>query len=197
MISKNDFLFSFILKLSVSFFLFTIIQKDAFAAKTGEINLSGKIPPKTSLSIGSAENNSVSSAEVSGFSIASDFMGAFAHDSSVAFDPTVIEDISIGCQNRAVGNVVEDSAEPNGYIVTVSGLNSKDHTGLFVDSKTGASHPFAISYDGKLVIESVITNSDSPTKEPVSKEVAITLPENLQLLAGVYSETLRFTIIAK
>lgn len=111
-----------------------------------------------------------------------------------------ISDISAGHTNRPVATVTENCNSPDGYTVTVRGVNSADHTGLFIDSVSADSHPFTVSYDGATAgAGGVVTNSPT-TAADLLKSVEITYPANATLTGSVsdsYEETLVFTIAAK
>ena len=111
-----------------------------------------------------------------------------------------IPDISAGYTNRRVATVTETCNSPDGYTVTMRGVNSGDHTGLFVDAVSADSHPFTVAYDGVTAgAGGVVTNSASIALNRV-KAVDITYPANTTLTGTVsdtYEETLVFTIAAK
>ena len=111
-----------------------------------------------------------------------------------------IPDISAGHTNRPVATVTETCNSPDGYTVTVRGVNSGDHTGMFVDSVSSDSHPFTVAYDGVTAGPGgVVTNSASAALN-LLKTVEITYPANATLTGSVsdsYEETLVFTIAAK
>jgi hypothetical protein len=111
-----------------------------------------------------------------------------------------IPDISAGHTNRHVATVTETCNSPDGYTVTVRGVNSGDHTGLFVDSVSGDSHPFTVSYDGVSAASGGLVTNSASTAANLQKTVEITYPANVALTGAVsdtYEETLVFTISAK
>jgi hypothetical protein len=111
-----------------------------------------------------------------------------------------IPDISAGHTNRPVATVTETCNSPDGYTVTVRGVNSGDHTGMFIDSVSSDSHPFTVAYDGVTAAPGgVVTNSASIAFN-LLKTVEITYPANATLTGAVsdtYEEALVFTITAK
>ncbi|MBI3561667.1 MAG: hypothetical protein HY080_08135 [Gammaproteobacteria bacterium] len=111
-----------------------------------------------------------------------------------------IPDISAGHTNRHVATVTETCNSPDGYTVTLTGANSSDHTGMFVDIVSTDSHPFTISYNGISVPPGgLVTDSTVPTFG-VQKNVDITYPADETLsgtVTNTYEETLTFTISAK
>ncbi len=111
-----------------------------------------------------------------------------------------IPDISAGHANRHVATVIETCNSPDGYIVTVTGANSGDHNGIFVDTVSTDSHPFTIRYNGVSVSPGgVVTDSTAPAFD-VQKNVDITYPADETLtgtVADSYEETLTFTMTAK
>lgn len=111
-----------------------------------------------------------------------------------------IPDISAGHTNRHVATVIETCNSPDGYIVTVTGANSGDHNGMFVDVVSTDSHPFTIYYNGVSVSPGgIVTDSTAPAFD-VQKSVNITYPADETLIGTVtdsYEETLTFTMTAK
>lgn len=111
-----------------------------------------------------------------------------------------IPDISAGHVNRHVATVTETCNSPDGYTVTVTGSNSGDHTGMFVDVVSADSHPFTISYNGTSVPPGGIVTDSTVPVFGVQKNVDITYPADETLsgtVANTYEETLTFTISAK
>ncbi len=111
-----------------------------------------------------------------------------------------IPDISAGHTNRRVATVTETCNSPDGYTVTVSGVNSGDHTGMFVDAASSDSHPFTVAYDGVTVGPGGVVTNSASTAFNLVKPVDITYPANATLTGTVsdtYEETLVFTIEAK
>lgn len=111
-----------------------------------------------------------------------------------------IPDISAGHTNRHVATVIETCNSPDGYTVTVTGANSGDHSGMFVDTVSTDSHPFTIHYNGISVSPGgIVTDSIAPAFD-VQKRVDITYPADETLIGTVtdsYEETLTFTMTAK
>ncbi|MHB9118770.1 MAG: hypothetical protein ACYC2R_10925 [Burkholderiales bacterium] len=111
-----------------------------------------------------------------------------------------IPDISAGHTNLHVATVIETCKSPDGYTVTVTGANSGDHSGMFVDTASADSHPFTIHYDGVPVSPGgIVTDSTAPALG-VQKRVDITYPADETLTGTVtdsYEETLTFTMTAK
>ena len=142
----------------------------AAAAPTGQVTITGSVPIVCSLDV-QQEPGAVS-----------------------------IPDISAGHTNRRVATVTETCNSPDGYTVTVRGMNSGDHTGMFIDSASSDSHPFTVAYDGVTApAGGVVTNSAS-TAFNLLKTVEITYPANAMLTGTVsdtHEETLVFTIAAK
>lgn len=113
---------------------------------------------------------------------------------------TNIADISAGDTNRLIATVTETCNDPDGYTMTVVGSHSTNHTGLFVDSVSGASQPFTITYNNVAVPTGGVVTSTSAPGIGVAKPVKITYGANSSLTPSVgytYSETLTFTIAAK
>jgi len=111
-----------------------------------------------------------------------------------------IPDISAGFSNRRVATVTETCNSPDGYTVTVRGVNSLDHTGMFVDQVSSDSHPFTIAYDAVSAPPGGVVTNSASTAFGVVKPVDITYPANATLtgsLSDTYEETLVFTIAAK
>lgn len=111
-----------------------------------------------------------------------------------------IPDISAGHTNRHVATVTETCNSPDGYTVTLTGSNSGDHTGMFVDIVSTDSHPFTISYNGISVPPGGIVTDSTTLTFGVQKNVDITYPADETLtgtVANTYEETLTFTISAK
>lgn len=110
-----------------------------------------------------------------------------------------IADISVGDTNRAIATVNESCNDPSGYKVEVKGSHSGDHTGLFVDTISGDSHPFSISYDGAPVTTGIVTDVTAPGIN-LNKDVRISYNADAGLTPSAgftYGETLTFTITAK
>lgn len=111
-----------------------------------------------------------------------------------------IPDISAGHTNRHVATVTETCNSPDGYTVTVTGSNSGDHTGMFVDIVSADSHPFTIRYNGISVPPGgIVTDSTGPAFG-AQKNVDITYPADETLtgsVANTYEETLTFTVSAR
>lgn len=142
----------------------------AAAATTGQITLTGNVPILCSLDV-QQEPGAVS-----------------------------IPDISAGHTNRRVATVTETCNSPDGYTVTVQGVNSADHTGMFVDSVSSDSHPFTVAYDGVTAAPGGVVTDSASTAFNLVKTVDITYPANATLtgtLSDTYEETLVFTIAAK
>lgn len=111
-----------------------------------------------------------------------------------------IPDISAGHTNRRVATVTETCNSPDGYTVTVRGVNSGDHTGMFVDSASSDSHPFTVAYDGVTAAAGGVVTNSASIGFNLLKTVEITYPANATLTGTVsdtYEETLVFTIAAK
>ncbi len=111
-----------------------------------------------------------------------------------------ISDISAGHANRHVATVTETCNSPDGYTVTLTGSNSGDHTGMFVDFVSTDSHPFTISYNGISVPPGGVVTDSTVLTFGVQKNVDITYPADETLtgtVANTYEETLTFTISAK
>ena len=142
----------------------------AGAAQTGQVTITGSVPIVCSLEV-RQESGAVG-----------------------------IPDISAGYTNRLVATVTETCNSPDGYTVTMRGVNSGDHTGLFVDAVSADSHPFTVAYDGVTAgAGGVVTSSASIALNRV-KTVDITYPANTTLTGTVsdtYEETLVFAIAAK
>lgn len=142
----------------------------AAAAQTGQVTITGSVPIVCSLDVQQEP-------------------GAFG-----------IPDISAGHTNRRVATVTETCNSPDGYTVTVRGVNSGDHTGMFVDAVSSDSHPFTVAYDGVTAAAGgIVTNSASIAFNRL-KTVEITYPANTTLtgtISDTYEETLVFTIAAK
>jgi hypothetical protein len=115
-------------------------------------------------------------------------------------DAISIPDISAGHANRHIATVTETCNSPDGYTVTLTGANSGDHTGMFVDRVSTDSHPFTISYDGVAVSPGGIVTDSTTLAFGLQKNVDITYPADETLtgtVADTYEETLTFTISAK
>ena len=111
-----------------------------------------------------------------------------------------ISDISAGHTNRHVATVTETCNSPDGYTVTLTGSNSGDHTGMFVDIVSTDSHPFTISYNGISVPPGGLVTDSTVPAFGVQKNVDITYPADETLtgtVANTYEETLTFIISAK
>lgn len=141
-----------------------------FAATTGQVTITGNVPILCSLEV-QQEANAVS-----------------------------IPDISAGHTNRRIATVIETCNSPDGYTVTMRGVNSSDHTGIFADSVSSDSHPFTVAYDGVTVGPGGIVTNSASTAFNLIKPVDITYPANTTLTGSIsdtYEETLVFTIAAK
>ena len=147
----------------------------AFASKEGVLTINGKVPEACEIVV---QANDVAKG---------------------------ILDLSLGATDLHVGSVSEKCNDSNGYMVTVqlkNGVNSveKGVSGLFRDEVSRATLPFALSYGGKMVTESTVTDSNKPAIEFITKDVAIsyaaddTLPSSQEFS---YSEQMRFVITAK
>lgn len=111
-----------------------------------------------------------------------------------------IPDLSAGHANRHVATVTETCNSPDGYTVTVTGANSGDHTGMFVDIVSTDSHPFTIRYDGVSVPPGGIVTDSPAAAFGVQKIVDITYAADETLAGSVsdtYEETLTFIMSAK
>lgn len=111
-----------------------------------------------------------------------------------------IPDISAGHDGRHIATVTETCNSPDGYTVTVTGANSGDHTGMFVDNVSTDSHPFTVTYDGVPVAPGGIVTDSATLAFGLQKNVDITYPADDTLtgtVADTYEETLTFTISAK
>ncbi len=142
----------------------------ALAASTGQITITGNVPVLCSLDV-NQEAGAVN-----------------------------IPDISAGDTNRRIATVTETCNSPDGYTVTMRGVNSSDHTGIFVDSVSSDSHPFTVTYDGVTVGAGGIVTNSASTAFNLVKSVDITYPANTTLtgtISDTYEETLVFTIAAK
>lgn len=147
-----------------------LIWLPVFAATTGQVTISGNVPIACGLEVRQEA-------------------GALS-----------IPDISAGYTNRHIATVTETCNSPDGYTVTMQGVNSGDQTGLFVDSVSADSHPFTVAYDGVAVGAGGIVTSSATTAFNLVKTVDITYPANTTLtgtLTDTYEETLVFTIAAK
>ncbi len=113
---------------------------------------------------------------------------------------TGIADISAGDTNRLIATVTETCNDPNGYTMTVVGTHSANHTGLFVDSVSGASQPFSITYNNVAVPAGGVVTNASSAGINLARPVKITYAANPALTPSAgftYNETLTFTIAAK
>lgn len=111
-----------------------------------------------------------------------------------------IPDISAGHTDRRIATVTENCNSPDGYTVTMTGANSSDHTGMFVDGVSTDSHPFTVTYNGVPVSPGGVVTDSAFTVFNAVKAVDITYPADTTLtgtLADTYEETLVFTIGAK
>jgi len=111
-----------------------------------------------------------------------------------------IPDISAGHNGRHIATVTETCNSPDGYTVTVTGANSGDHTGMFVDNISTDSHPFTVKYNGVPIPPGGVVTDSTITVFGVQKPVDITYPADETLtgtVADTYEETLTFTIAAK
>lgn len=147
-----------------------LLPATGFAATTGTINVTGNVPIFCDLTVQQEPG-------------ASD-----------------IPDISAGHTDRHIATVTENCNSPSGYTVTVATANTPDHTGQFVDTVSGDTHPFTITYNGvPMTPGGVVTDSPSLALG-ARKDVHITYPEDPTLtgsVAATYEETLTFTISAK
>jgi len=152
-------------------FLASPIAEPATAATTGDVQITGAVPILCTLDV-QQETGAVG-----------------------------INDISSGHVDRHIGTVTETCNSPDGYTVDLNGSNSADHTGMFVDSVSGDSHPFDITYDGASVPPGGrVTDSVSAVPLGVQKQVHVTYPADETLTGSVahtYEETLTFVISAK
>lgn len=111
-----------------------------------------------------------------------------------------IADISAGDTDRAIATVNESCNDPSGYKVEVKGSHSGDHTGLFVDTISGDSHPFSIRYGGSPVSSGGIVTDVTVPGINLDKDVRISYDADAGLTPSsgfTYGETLTFTITAK
>lgn len=111
-----------------------------------------------------------------------------------------IPDISAGDTNRKIATVTENCNSPDGYTVSMTGSNSGDYTGMFVDTVSGDSHPFTVRYDSVSVSPGGIVTDNTLPAFDINKIVDITYPADETLtgtLSASYEETLIFTISAK
>lgn len=146
------------------------ICQSAVAAGTGDITITGNVPILCSLDV-QQEPAAVS-----------------------------IPDISAGHANRHIATVTENCNSPDGYTVTMRGVNAGDHTGMFVDAISTDSHPFTIAYDGVTVGPGGVVTDSASTAFNRVKPVDISYPANNTLTGSIsdtYEETLVFTIAAK
>lgn len=154
----------------ISAFFLMSFQAPAFAALSGSVTLSGAVPALCAI-------------------VVTPSAGAIG-----------ILDISAGDTNRTIANVTETCNDPDGYTVTVTGTNSGNHTGKFVDTVSGAQQPFTISYNGSNVPVGGIVTSTSAPGIGLIRPVQITYASNSSLPSTnlfTYGETLTFTIAAK
>lgn len=159
--------------------LYAFATSNAYAegSRSAEIQITGMVPDETSLEVGSS---------ASGFSI----MGA----------QNEIQDLSAGATKKVVGTISEKSRNRNGYTVSMVGVNSGNHTGLFVDEDSGAKLPFTVFYDGVEVTDTVVINSNKRAKRAIEREISISFEADSSLPSSngySYKETLQFTISAK
>jgi hypothetical protein len=111
-----------------------------------------------------------------------------------------IPDVSVGHANRHVATITETCNSPDGYIVTVTGVNAGDHNGMFVDPVSTDSHPFTVDYNGVPISPGGIVTDSTVPVFGVQKSVDITYPADETLSGTVtdsYEETLVFTMTAK
>ncbi len=142
----------------------------AFAAPTGQVTITGNVPVACDL-------------------LVQQEAGASS-----------IPDISAGHVDRHIATVTETCNSPDGYTVTMTGANSGDHTGMFVDNISTDSHPFTVKYNGVSVPPGGVVTDSTLTVFGVQKNVDITYPADETLtgtVADTYEETLTFTIAAK
>jgi hypothetical protein len=148
----------------------SFLASPAFAAPTGQVTITGNVPIACDL-------------------IVQQEAGASS-----------IPDISAGHVDRHIATVTETCNSPDGYTVTMTGANSGDHTGMFVDNVSTDSHPFTIKYNGVSVPPGGVVTDSTLTVFGVQKPVDITYPADETLtgtVADTYEETLTFTISAK
>lgn len=147
-----------------------LICTPAIAATTGQVTITGNVPIVCSLEV-QQEAGAVS-----------------------------IPDISAGHANRRIATVTETCNSPDGYTVTMRGVNSGDHTGMFVDLASSDSHPFTVVYDGVTVGPGGVVTNSASTAFNLVKTVDIAYPANTMLTGSIsdtYEETLVYTIAAK
>lgn len=146
-----------------------LLASPAFAAKTGEVKITGSVPVSCDITV-QQESGAVG-----------------------------IPDISIGATNRAVAIVTESCNSQSGYRVSLTTTNGKSYTGLFVDTASGDKQPFTINYGGTTVTQSVVTDSAataSGLQKPVTISYAAN-PKLTGTTSATYTETLTFTISAR
>lgn len=111
-----------------------------------------------------------------------------------------ITDLSAGHPNLHVATAIETCNDPDGYTVTMGGGNSGSHEGMFVDTVSGDTHPFTVTYNGVNVTPGGVVTDSSTVAVALQKPVHITYPADASLtgtVADTYEETLTFTISAK
>jgi hypothetical protein len=119
---------------------------------------------------------------------------------TAAAGATNIADISAGDIDRVIATVNESCNDTNGYTVTVQGSHSGNHTGLFLDSVSGDSHPFTINYNGNAVASGGVVTDVAAAGINLNKAVKISYGADPSLTPSAgftYGETLTFTIAAK
>src|SRR5271168_1214207 len=118
-----------------------LFASPAFAASTGQVTITGNVPITCNL-------------------LVQQEAGASS-----------IPDISAGHTNRHIATVTETCNSPDGYTVTMTGANSGDHTGMFVDNISTDSHPFTIKYNGLSVPPGGLVTDSTITVFGVAKNV--------------------------
>lgn len=111
-----------------------------------------------------------------------------------------ISNLTTGATDLHVATVTENCNDPDGYTVTMSGTNSGNHTGLFIDSVSSDELAFTTKYNNVSVSSGTITDSNASSNGDVLKNVEISYAADTTLTASVsntYSETLNFEIAAK
>lgn len=152
---------------------FALPSAAVFAAKTGVLTVTGKVPESCELVVLESGNGKR------------------------------ILDLSKGAKDLNIGTVSEKCNDPNGYTVTIqfkNGKNGKDAAGLFRDSVSRATVPFTIAYNGKKVTDATVTDSNVRAVDFIKKDVRITYQPDATLPSSeefTYFESMRFTIAAK
>lgn len=153
--------------------LSAFVAPAAFAAKDATLTLSGKVPEECEIVV-----------QESG-------------------DGKNILDLAKGAENLNVGTISEKCNGSTGYTVTVqfkNGKNNENASGAFRDTASRAILPFFVTYGGKKVVDSTITDSNTPAADFVHKDVLISYDADPTLPASsefTYAEQMRFTISAK